>query len=344
MNALVESWQPGAYDGQRLDVSVVVPLYNEIEVIGLMYERLTAVLVRLGMAYELVLVDDGSGDGTPAAMQGLTEQDARVTAVFLSRNFGKEAALTAGIAHARGDAVIVIDADLQDPPELIPDMIKAWRKGADVVCMRRRSRAGETWFKRLSAHQFYRLLNAISDVEIPPDTGDFRLMSRRAVDALNRLGERNRYMKGLFSWIGMPTVIIDYDRAPRAAGTTKWDYLALLHLAFEGITSFSIVPLRMAMGLGLLTALVGVLFTLWIVAKAILLGDPVRGYPSLICLISVLGGAQLLSIGLLGEYVGKTYYEAKRRPVYLVREVIRSHGRAAQRVSRADARRHINAA
>lgn len=323
MNALTENWRPKRQSDGQIELSVVIPLYNEHEVIGMTHERLTAVLAGLGMTYELVLVDDGSRDGTALSMSRLAQQDPAVTCVFLSRNFGKEAALTAGLEHALGDAVIIMDADLQDPPELIPDMLRAWKNGADVVCMHRRSRAGETWLKRFSAHHFYRLLNAISDVDIPPDTGDFRLLSRKAVNALNQLNERNRYMKGLFAWIGLPTTVIEYDRMPRAAGITKWDYLSLLNLAFQGITSFSTAPLRLAMAGGLLTALFGVLFTLWIVAKALLLGDPVQGYPSLISMITILGGAQLLAIGVLGEYIGKTYYEAKQRPLYLVRDVVR---------------------
>src|SRR5690606_32153409 len=260
---------------------------------------------------------------TSQEIERLARKDLNITAVLLSRNFGKEAALTAGIQHAMGDAVVILDADLQDPPELIPDMLKAWKDGADVVCMRRRTRAGESWFKRYSAHRFYRLLNAISDVDIPADTGDFRLLSRKAVDALGQLNERNRYMKGLVAWIGLPTTVIEYDRMPRAAGVTKWDYLSLLNLAFQGITSFSTAPLRLAMAGGLFTALFGVLFTLWIVVKALVLGDPVQGYPSLVSMITILGGVQLLSIGLLGEYIGKTYYETKQRPVYLVRDVMR---------------------
>lgn len=323
MNALREAWRPEFFQGEKTELSVVIPLYNEHEVIAIMYERLTAVLAGLNISYELVMVDDGSRDGTPNMMNALAKDDPAVTAVFLSRNFGKEAALTAGLEHAAGAAVIIMDADLQDPPELIPQMLRAWKDGADVVCMRRRSRAGETWFKRYSARQFYRTLNAISEVDIPPDTGDFRLLSRKAVYALQQLNERNRYMKGLFAWIGLPTTVIEYDRMPRVAGVTKWDYLSLFNLAFQGITSFSTAPLRLAMAGGLLTALFGVLFTLWIVVKALVLGDPVQGYPSLISMITILGGVQLLSVGLLGEYIGKTYYETKQRPVYLVREVVR---------------------
>lgn len=323
MNAITEKWLHDAYAARPIGLSVVIPLYNEDEVVETMYRRLTAVLIDLQIAYELVLVDDGSRDGTSHRLRKLATQDAAVTAVFLSRNFGKEAALTAGLEHAGGEAVIIMDADLQDPPELIPRMMQAWKAGAEVVCMRRRSRAGESWFKRFSAHGFYRLLNAISDVDIPADTGDFRLLSRKAVDALLQLNERNRYMKGLFAWIGLPTTVIEYDRMPRIAGATKWDYLSLFNLAFQGITSFSTAPLRLAMAGGLLTALFGVLFTLWIVVKAMVLGDPVQGYPSLISMIAILGGAQLLSIGLLGEYIGKTYYEAKQRPVYIVGELMR---------------------
>lgn len=333
MNALIESRHLEFRKNCRIELSVVIPLYNEYEVITMMHERLTAVLVGLGITYQLVLVDDGSRDGTPNMMSRLAQADPTVTAVLLSRNFGKEAALTAGLDHAAGDAVIIMDADLQDPPELIPEMLRAWKDGADVVCMRRRSRAGESWFKRYSAHCFYRVLNAISEVDIPTDTGDFRLLSRKAVDALHQLNERNRYMKGLFAWVGMPTTVIEYDRLPRAAGVTKWDYLSLFNLAFQGITSFSTAPLRLAMVAGLLTALSGILFTLWIVVKTLVLGDPVQGYPSLISMITVLGGAQLLSIGLLGEYLGKTYYESKQRPVYLVREVVNERNAVAQRTN-----------
>jgi glycosyltransferase involved in cell wall biosynthesis len=249
----------------------------------------------------------------------------------LSRNFGKEAALTAGLDLARGAVTLIIDADLQDPPEEIPRMINAWQEGADVVCMRRSHRAGETAFKRLSAHLFYRVLNRISNFDIPEDTGDFRLMSRRVVEALRQLPERQRYMKGLFAWVGFPTTILTYAREARAAGHTKWNYLALFGLAFEGITSFSITPLRWATALGGIAAVVGALFGLGIVIKTLLYGDAVQGYPSLIAVITFLGGIQLVSVGLLGEYVGKTYFEAKQRPMYLIQDVI--EGRAAARSS-----------
>lgn len=320
-------------DAAKPLVSLVVPVYNERAVLPVLYQRLVNVLSVLPIRYEIVLVDDGSTDGSGQVMVDLAQSAPEVRAIRLSRNFGKEAALTAGIEHAQGDAVIVIDADLQDPPELIPDMLAAWEQGVDVVAMRRRSRAGETALKRWSAHFFYRLLNRISAVDIPHDTGDFRLMSRKAIQALLRLPERNRYMKGLFAWIGLPTMVIEYDRAPRAAGHSQWDYLSLFRLAFEGITSFSVAPLRLAMLLGGLIAFGGVLFGLWIFLKTLVLGEVVQGYPSMIALMTILGGTQLLSIGLLGEYVGKIYFEAKQRPVYLVRDVTQKAGQAQQPAS-----------
>lgn len=331
MNAVSSKWLASIQIPDPVVLSVVIPVYNERPVLPILYERLRRVLDPLQIAYELVMVDDGSRDGSGQYLVDLATTASSVKAVRLSRNFGKEAALTAGLAQAEGEAVIVLDADLQDPPELIPAMLEAWRAGVEVVSMRRRSRAGETAFKKLSAHLFYRLLNRISDVDIPADTGDFRLMSRQAVDAINQLPERNRYMKGLFAWVGLPTHFIEYDRAPRAAGASKWDFLGLLTLAFEGITSFSIAPLRLSMGAGVITALAGIVFGLWIAVKTLILGSPVQGYPSLICIMTVLGGVQLISIGLLGEYVGKTYFEAKQRPVYLIRDVV--HNRSMHRQS-----------
>ncbi|WP_238879926.1 glycosyltransferase family 2 protein [Achromobacter xylosoxidans] len=310
-----------------VQVSIIIPFLNEREVLPLCHARLRQVLDALGEPWEIVFVDDGSQDGSAEYLAGLMAREPGLKLVRLSRNFGKEAAMTAGLEHATGAAVILLDADLQDPPELIPDMVRAWREGADVVCMRRRSRAGESWLKRASAYAYYRLLSRLSRAAIPPDTGDFRLMSRRAVDALLRLPERCRYMKGLYAWIGMPTRVIDYDRAPRAAGATKWNYFALLRLAMEGITSFSTAPLRWATAAGVTAALLGTLFGLAIIFKTLIFGDPVEGYPSLMAMITFLSGIQLITIGLLGEYMGKTYMEAKQRPVYLVSEV--QHSAAA---------------
>ncbi|KAA8980353.1 glycosyltransferase family 2 protein [Halospina sp. K52047b] len=305
-------------------LSIIIPFCNEREMLPLLLERLHPVAAQLAMNCELVFVDDGSTDGSAEFLLERVHQDERVRLVRLSRNFGKEAALTAGIDHADGNAVVIIDADLQDPPELIPTMVEHWRDGVDVVLMQRRSREGEGWFKRFSAYMFYRFLSRVCRQSIPVDTGDFRLMSRRAVSALRRLGERNRYMKGLFAWVGMPTVVLPYDRDPRAAGTTKWNYFGLLSLALEGVTSFSTAPLRWATGAGVIAATLGALFGVWIVAKAALFGETTSGYPSLVAIITFLGGIQLLAIGIVGEYVGKTYMESKQRPVYLEQEVVES--------------------
>lgn len=304
-----------------VQLSVVICFLNEREALPLCHARLRQVLDALQEPWEIVFVDDGSQDGSAEYVAGLMAREPGLKLVRLSRNFGKEAAMTAGLEHATGAAVILLDADLQDPPELIPDMVRAWREGADVVGMRRRSRAGEGWFKRASAYAYYRLLSRLSRAAIPPDTGDFRLMSRRAVDALLRLPERCRYMKGLYAWVGMPTRVIDYDRAPRAAGATKWNVFALLRLALEGITSFSIAPLRWATVAGVTAALLGALFGIVIIFKTLIHGDDVQGYPSLMAMITFLSGIQLITIGLLGEYMGKTYMESKQRPVYLVRDV-----------------------
>ncbi|WOS36812.1 putative glycosyltransferase [Oligella urethralis] len=303
-------------------LSLVIPVYNEKPVIPLLLERLKQVMSGIELSYEIVLVDDGSRDGSGELMYRLALSDPSLHVLRLSRNFGKEAALTAGLDHARGEAVIIMDADLQDPPELIPQMVAHWREGYDVVSMKRRSREGETRFKTWSAHCYYRMLNKISDVDIPTDTGDFRLLSRHALEALKQLPERNRYMKGLFAWIGMKTKVVEYDRQARVAGKSKWDYFALVGLAFEGITSFSRSPLRLAMGLGVFIALAGVLFGLWIVFKTLMLGEVVPGYPSIIALVTFLGGVQLMTVGLLGEYVGKIYYESKQRPIYLLSDAV----------------------
>jgi len=303
---------------QRPLLSIIIPVFNERDVLPLCLERLDSAIKQLDINTEYLFVDDGSRDGSAEYLAEQSSAEATIHTIRLSRNFGKESALSAGIDHARGDAIIILDADLQDPPELIPKMVTQWLQGADVVLMQRRSRAGESWLKRTTAHLFYRLLQRISHTHIPEDTGDFRLMSKRAVEALKQLPERNRFMKGLFAWVGMPTVVLKYDRHPRAAGTSKWDYLGLLQLAFEGITSFSISPLRWTMGFGILASLIGATFGLWVVFKAVILGDPVQGYPSLISIITFLGGIQLLAIGIVGEYVGKTYIEAKQRPNYLV--------------------------
>lgn len=306
-------------------LSIIIPVYNEKEVLPLCYSKVSQVLNKLDMDYEILFVDDGSTDGSGDYLNQLAELHESIKVIYLSRNFGKEASLTAGLDHASGDAIIILDADLQDPPELIPEMVSVWQdEKVDVVAMRRRSREGETIVKRATAYWFYRILNRISDFEIPTDTGDFRLMSRKAVEATRDLPERNRYMKGLFSWIGMDKRVIDYDRHPRVAGKARQNYLSLLNLAIQGITSFSIAPLRLAIIAGLIAAVFGALFGVWIIFKAMVFGDPVQGYPSLVAIVTFLGGTQLFTIGILGEYVGKTYIESKQRPNYLIKDIIAS--------------------
>lgn len=301
-------------------ISVVVPAYNEVEVLPLFHARLIESLLACQADYEVIYVDDGSTDGTVGCMRQAMAGDPHVGFIALSRNFGKEVALTAGLQAATGDCVIVIDADLQDPPELIAQMVAQWREGIDVVNMQRESRENETWFKKTSAHVFYRLLDSLSDVSIPPDVGDFRLLSRRALDALNSLPERNRYMKGLFAWVGYSQVTLRYARAGRAEGNAKQNYPRLFALAIEGITSFSVAPLRLASLVGLVAAGTAFLLTIFYIVKTLLFGDPVQGFPTLVVAVLGMGGLQLLSIGILGEYLGRTYMEVKGRPLYLVDE------------------------
>ena len=302
-------------------LSVVVPCFNEEEVLPIFHTRLVAALAGMEGSWEVVYVNDGSKDNTLRILKDMQKASPSVGFAALSRNFGKEAAMSAGLRLARGQAVVVIDADLQDPPELIPDMLKAWAQGADVVNMKRRSRQGETWFKKASAHWFYRVINALSEMPIPTDVGDFRLLSRRAVDALNQLPERNRFMKGLFAWIGYTQVTLDYDRHARAAGETKWPYLKLLNFAIEGITGFSVVPLRLASYAGFLTAFGAFVYALMFMVKTLTVGESVKGFPTLIVTILLMGGLQLMAMGIIGEYLGRLFMESKRRPLYLLDEV-----------------------
>ncbi len=296
----------------------VVPCHNEAEVLPRLHRRLSAVLDGIDAETRILYVDDGSSDGTQGLILDLAATDARVGTILLSRNFGKEAALTAGLDHAVGDAVVVLDADLQDPPELIPEFWARFLDGHDVVYGIRRSRAGESWLKRATASAFYRTIGRLSRTPVPAETGDFRLLSRRALDALKGLRERHRFMKGLFGWVGFRQVGVPYDRAPRAAGRTKWNYWKLWNFALEGITSFSAAPLKVATYVGVLTALAAFAYGVWIVVKTLLWGDPVAGYPSLMTVILFLGGIQLIALGLIGEYLGRLYEESKQRPLYLV--------------------------
>lgn len=309
-----------------------------------LHKRLFDVLRNLSGGAEVIYVDDGSTDATPAVLHALRCDQSGVGVISLSRNFGKELALSAGLRACTGNAVIVLDADLQDPPELIPAMLDAFRQGNDVVNMRRRSRAGESWLKRLTAHLFYRLLNRLSDVPIPEDVGDFRLLSRRAVAAINEMPERNRYMKGLFAWVGYRQTTLDYDREARAAGVARQHYGRLLGLAVEGITSFSVVPLRLALVTGSIAGVTALALTVFYAFKALIFGDPVSGFPTLIVAILALGGLNLLGLGVLGEYLGRLFMEAKRRPLVLIDTFAppQLFGESAQSLAQPALHEHMN--
>jgi glycosyltransferase involved in cell wall biosynthesis len=305
---------------ESINLCVVGPVFNEEAVLEAFHGRLSAVLDRMELVWEILYVEDGSRDRTPQILRDLQAADSRVSVVNLSRNFGKEVATSVGLDLARGQAVVLIDTDLQDPPELIPELYAKFLEGADNVYAQRRSRKGESWFKKASAHLFYRLMQKFSRVPIPVDTGDFRLLSRRAVEALKKLREQHRYMKGLFAWVGYRAVAVPYDRDARFAGTTKWSFVKLFNLAVEGVTSFTTFPLRLASFAGTMTALLAFAYGFWVFGKALLFGDPVAGYPTLMTVILFLGGIQLMALGMIGEYLGRTFDEVKNRPLYLVQE------------------------
>ncbi len=301
-------------------LTIVVPAYNEAHGLEAFHRRLSPVVAGLDLACSVLFVDDGSTDATWNRIRDLAARDPQVQGLRLSRNFGKEAALSAGIDHAESDAVVVIDADLQDPPERIPDLVAQWRAGYDVVYATRDAREGESPLKRLTAAAFYRMMERLSDTPLPRDTGDFRLLSRRAVHALRSLHERQRFMKGLFTWIGFRQTGIRYRRQARHQGRSKWSYWRLLNLAMEGITSFSVAPLRLATWIGLGSSLLAFAYGVWVFIKALIWGDPVRGYPTLVLVILFLGGVQLLALGVIGEYLGRMYAETKQRPLYFIEE------------------------
>jgi glycosyltransferase involved in cell wall biosynthesis len=309
-------------------LSIVVPLYNEANILSAFHARLTAVLETLkrtlNISFEIIYVNDGSTDTSTMVLLTLKTQDPRIAIIDLSRNFGKEIALSAGLDHAHGEATIVIDADLQDPPEVIPKLIEQWQQGFDVVFATRISRAGESWVKKGSAQLFYRLLNKISPIQIPVDTGDFRLLSRRTVEALKHLRETHRFMKGLFSWVGFPQIAVPYERDPRFGGKSKFNYWKLWNLAIEGITSFSIAPLKLSTYFGFATACVAFIYALMIIYKTLVFGEPVQGYPSLMVVMLFLGGIQLITLGIIGEYLGRTFVETKGRPLYLIKNYSQS--------------------
>jgi len=305
-------------------LSIVVPLFNEEAVLAEFHRRLTAVLDTIAGQHEIIYVDDGSDDRSLAILDHIRQTDSRVAVLELSRNFGKEIALTAGLDHACGDAVIVIDADLQDPPESIPIFLEQWRNGYDVVYGTRTAREGESLFKKFTAHQFYRIIKHVGRVKIPQDTGDFRLLSRRALNSLVQLREHHRFMKGLFAWIGYRQTAVPYRREPRFAGRTKWSYWRLWGHALEGFTSFTTTPLKVATYIGMIVALGAFVYALIIIYKTLMFGDPVRGYPSLMVVILFIGGVQMVALGVIGEYLGRMFNESKQRPLYFVKEFHRT--------------------
>lgn len=303
------------------EISIVVPMHNEEANIEPFFSRFESLFSKLEVSYEIVCVNDGSTDGTLEALKKHQEKDPHIRLIDLSRNFGKEVALSAGLDHCSGEVVIPIDADLQDPPELIPEMLARWREGYDMVYATRRSRQGESALKRTTANLFYRLLGRISEVEIPRNTGDFRLMDRRVVDALRLMPERNRFMKGLFAWVGFKQMAIYYDRDPRLAGETSWNYLRLWRLAVDGITSFSAAPLKVWSYLGLILSLTALIYAAYLVIRVWVQGIDVPGYASMMVVILFMGGMQLITLGIIGEYLGRIFTEVKGRPLYLIREM-----------------------
>lgn len=303
-------------------ITVVVAAFNESDSLPLLQPRIAAALdaaeAEHGIAGRILYVDDGSSDATWAVLQSIAGKDPRVSLLRLSRNFGKELALTAGLDRIDQGAALILDADGQDPPELLGEFIAQWRLGFDDVYGTRIERDGESWLKRSTAHAFYRVMGQLSKTPIPADTGDFRLLSPRALSALQQLRERHRFMKGLFGWVGFNRVALPYHRGPRAAGASKFSFWRLWNLALEGITSFSTAPLRLATYLGLLTAVFAFGFGMWVIVKALLWGDPVAGWPTMMAVILFLGGVQLIALGLIGEYLGRLYEESKQRPLYVV--------------------------
>ena len=305
-------------------LSVIVPVKNEEEGIIPFIERVGKILdqVAEGKGWEILFVDDGSTDSTLAAIVAAHGREPRVRAISLSRNFGKEAALSAGLDHARGNAVIPMDVDMQDPPEVLPEMVAKWRDGHEMVFGVRRCRDSDGWAKRITAGLYYRAHNIVSSDKIPENAGDFRLMDRKVVDVIRAMPERNRFMKGLFAWAGFKQASVEYDRAERETGTTKFNYWKLWTLALDGITSASTVPLRIWSYIGALVALFAICFAGWLAVDTMIFGNPVPGYASIMTSVLFLGGIQLISLGVLGEYVGRILTETKQRPLYVVRDTV----------------------
>uniref|UniRef100_UPI0034A088D8 glycosyltransferase family 2 protein n=1 Tax=Saccharibacillus sp. CPCC 101409 TaxID=3058041 RepID=UPI0034A088D8 len=308
--------------GNKARVSVIIPMYNEEAVIAETYRRLTEVMRTSGESYELLFVNDGGSDRSPDIIRELSLRDASVKLIDFSRNFGHQVAVTAGMDYASGDAVVIIDADLQDPPALILDMLNKWREGYEVVYAQRVKRKGETLFKKWSAALFYRVLRASTEISIPVDTGDFRLIDRKVCDEMNRLGERNPFVRGLVSWTGFRQTAIEYERDERLAGETKYPLKKMIKLCLDGITSFSHKPLKLAGYAGALMSAGGFVYMLYVLAMALFTDSTIRGWASTICLQLIFDGVILVMLGIIGEYVGRIYDEAKGRPLYIVRETL----------------------
>jgi glycosyltransferase involved in cell wall biosynthesis len=302
-------------------ISILIPAYNEQEILERLYvrlDRLTKETTEYG--FEFLFINDGSRDRTLNIIKSYAEKDNRIAYINLSRNFGKEIAMAAGFDHVTGDATVIIDADLQDPPELIPKMIKYWEEGYDDVYARRTSRSGESWLKKITSEVFYKILQKSTSIPIQRDTGDFRLLDKRCIEALREFRESQRYTKGMFSWVGYQKKEILYDRDPRAAGETKWNYRKLLNFAIDGITSFTTAPLRFSSLMGIIISFIAFIYILYLVIRTIIFGSDLAGYPSMMAAILFLGGVQLLSIGIIGEYIGRIFNETKHRPLYFVEE------------------------
>lgn len=305
-------------DNKKL-VTILIPAYNEEEALPMLYERLVRLMDGLPQYnFELLFVNDGSRDKTLEILKEMRKSDSRVCYVNLSRNYGKEVAMIAGFDYVNGDCMINIDADLQDPPELIPEMLKYWEEGYDDVYAKRKSRKGESIFKKLTSWGYYRVLQSMTNIQIQTDTGDFRLLDRRCVEAIRQMRESQRYTKGLYSWIGYKKKEILYDRDARVAGKTKWNYRQLANLSIDGITSFTTSPLRWAAIIGMLVSLCGFIYMIIIIAKTLISGIDVPGYASMMVVILFLGGLQLIFLGIIGEYLGRAFYESKGRPLYFI--------------------------
>ncbi|MEK4004130.1 glycosyltransferase family 2 protein [Paenibacillus sp. FSL H3-0333] len=303
-------------------LSLIVPMYNEQDNIETFFKSIKSTMLEHSYNYEILCINDGSKDNTLPLLRDLAQIDNHIKVIDLSRNFGKEIAMSAGFKYASGDAIIPIDADLQDPPSIIPLLVNKWIEGYDVVYATRSKREGETVFKKMTAHMFYRVITKLTRINIPEDTGDFRLMSRQVVDALNQLPEHHRFMKGLFSWVGFKQTSVTYQREARFAGKTSFNYWKLWNFALEGITSFSFAPLQFASYLGFFVSITSFVYMLYLIFNTIFYGNPVAGYPSLMVAILFFGGIQLITLGIIGEYIGRIYNETKRRPLFLVREEI----------------------